>query len=225
MKQMDGSPISIEAPMRPCEVFLNKRGELLADHGYLPDPSRVRLVDGAIRFYHYARRDRVEKILAADGGLWARLRVVSDWEDHAGLYLVEGLLDPLPLWMTDSPYFGNFGLFMLRQYVGDLLLEITVPCDFPGLYVVDDAHWAECKHILRRGRPVLNLGYDTTNGKEGCLADVNSYIPAANYQGGHVMPRMKATRRGPGIAIPPEYIKVCAQQPLQEGSTFHLPIP
>ena len=201
--------------MRTCEILMSQRGELLGEHGYTPDPGRVRAPDLGITFYHYTWHDRVEKVLAADGGLWARLPVVLPPADLEGLHLVEGLLDPLPRWMTDSPYFGNLGLDMLKEFVGDLLLEVTVPRDFPGLYVADYAHMLESKHVLRRERPALNLGYNCETGKEVCRADANSYIPALEYKGGHVAPEMKVTRLGQGIAVPSQFIKVCSAQPLR----------
>ena len=199
--------------MRPCDNFLTTRGLLLESHGYTPDPGRVRVTDRGITVYHYTREDRIESVLEPEGGLWARLPVVSPLPDHAGLYLVEALLDPLPLWMTDSPYFDDLGLRMLREYVGDVLLELTVPTDFPGLYVADYAHVLECKHIARRGRPALGLGYDCSSGHESAQADANSYIPALRYDGGHVAPEMKITRCGAGIAVPSEHIRVCSVQP------------
>ena len=199
---------------------MDKRGELLANHGYTPDPGRVQLTDTTLTFYHYTRKDNLKKILAADRGLWARLPVVSPPPDLEGLNLVEGLLEPLPRWMTASPYFGNLGLEMLKELVGDILLQIEVPRDFPGLYVADYAHVLESKHVLRRGRSALNLGYDCETGKETCKADANSYIPALDYGGGHVAPEMKATRRRQGIAVPEEFVKMCDVQPLQEGIPY-----
>ena len=90
---------------------------------------------------------------------------------------------------------------MLREFVGDLLLRVEVPRDFPGLYVSDYAHVLEAKHVQRRGRPALNLRYDTRTGKEVTRSDANSYIPAIDYRGGHFAPEMKATRRGQSIVV------------------------
>jgi len=201
---------------RLCEIFMNTRGVLLSDYGYEPNPSRVELTDSGIVFYHYTREEKLDEILKDGSGLWARLPVVSAPHDLAGLHLVECLLEPLPQWMVNSPYFGDLGLEMLKQYVGDLLLRVEVPLDFPGLYVADYAHVLECKHVLRRSRPALNLGYDCRTGKESSRADANSYIAAIEYRGGHVAPEMKVTRRGQGIAIPSQYISVCSVQPLRE---------
>ena len=192
-----------------------KRGVLLGDCGYTSDPGCVDLTDSTIVFYHYTRVERAERILEPGSGLWARLLIVSAPPDLAGCYLTEGLLEPLPLWMTDSPYFGDLGLEMLRELVGDLLLRVEVPRDFPGLYVADYAHVLEAKHVRRRGRSALNLGYDTSTGKEVVRSDANSYIPAIEYRGGHLAPEVKATRRGQGIVVPAEYVTVSETQPLR----------
>ena len=117
--------------------------------------------------------------------------------------------------MTDSPYFGDLGVEMLREYVGDILLRIEVPVDFPGLYVADYAHMLECKHIQRRGRPMIDLGYDCATGKEDTKSDANSYVPAIQYRGGHVAPEMKATRQGQGVTLAAKYISVSDVQPLR----------
>jgi hypothetical protein len=201
--------------MRLCETFMNERGHLLADHGYTPDPGRLELTEQTITFYHYTREEHLAKILAVHGGLWARLPVVSPPPGLVGLYLVEGLLEPLPRWLTDSAYFGNLGLELIKEFVGDVLLRVRVPRDFPGLSVADYAHVMEAKHVLRRERPALDLGYDCTTGSETSRADAYSYVPALAYMGGHVAPELKATRIGPGIAVPSEYISVAQEQPLK----------
>ena len=201
--------------MRPCEVFLRERGVCLGDHGFTPDPGRLETTDSSIVFYHYTRSEKVEKILEASGGLWARLRVVSPPLELEGHHLAEGLLEPLLLWLTDSPYFGGLGLEMLKKYVGDLLLRVEVPRDFPGLYVADYGHILELKHLSRRGRLALHLGYDTATGHEVVRSGTNSYVPVAEYRGGHLAPEVKATRRGQGIVVPAKYIEVCDVQPLR----------
>ena len=194
---------------------MRKRGVLLADYGYTSDPGCLEFTDSTIVFYHYTWVERAEGLLEPGSGLWARLPVVSAPPDLAGCYLVEGLLEPLPLWMTESPYFGDLGLEMLREFVGDLLLRVEVPRDFPGLYVADYAHTLEAKHVSRRGSPALDLGYDTTTGKEVGRSEANSYIPAIEYRGGHLAPEVKATRRGQGIAVPAKYVTVSETQPFR----------
>lgn len=201
--------------MRRCETFLRELGVLLGDHGFTPDPGRVETTGSTIVFYHYTRPEKAEKVLEEGSGLWARLRVISEHQDLEGLHLAEGLLEPLPKWMTDSPYFGDLGFEMLKKYVGDLLLRVEVPREFPGLYVADFAHTLELKHLNRRGRLVLDLGYDTATGHEAVRAETNSYVPAASYSGGHLAPEVKATREGQGIVVPSEHIEVCDVQPLR----------
>ena len=137
--------------MRPCELFLRERGVLLGDHGFTTDPGRLKTTDSTIVFYHYTRPEKVDRVLEEGSGLWARLPVISEHQDLAGLHLAEGLLEPLPKWLTDSPYFGDLGYEMLKKYVGDLLLRVEVPRDFPGLYVADFGHMLERKHLIRRG--------------------------------------------------------------------------
>ena len=194
---------------------MRQRGALLADHGFTPDPGRIEVTDSTVVFYHYTREERMERVLEPGEGLRARLPVVLAPPDLEGCYLVEGLLEPLPMWMTGSPYFGDLGFEMLRELVGDLLLRVELPRDFPGLYVADYAHALEGKHVARRGRPALDLGYDTSTGREMVRSEANSYIPASQYRGGHVAPSLKVTRRGEGLAVPSRYIAVSDIQPLR----------
>ncbi len=205
---------------RPCERFLHQRGALLGAVGYAPDPAPVeRTAAGGLVFYHYTRPERLAHI-EAGGGLYARLRVVA--AEHipelADRYLVEGLLQPAPAWLEHSQYFGDFGLRMLRRHVGDYLLRITLPPDFPGVYVAEMAHNFDCKYADEYGRSALNLGYDCRTGAEVTVAEANSYVPLSAYQGGHVLPNVKATRLGEGVVIPWELIEVCEQQPLRPAS-------
>ena len=201
---------------RLCDVFMRHRGVLLGDYGFTPDPGRVERTDSTVVLYHYTREERVERVLGPGGGLRARLRVVAAPPGLEGHHLVEGLLEPLPLWMTASPYFGDLGFEMLREFVGDLLLRVELPRDFPGVYVADYAHALEGKHVSRRGRPALGLGYDTDTGREVCRSEANSYIRVAEYRGGHVAPSVKMTRRGEGLAVPAQYIAISDVQPLRE---------
>ncbi len=116
--------------------------------------------------------------------------------------------------MSHSQYFGDFCLRMLRRYVGDLLLRITLPPDFAGVYVADMAHNFDCKYQDEHGRPALKLGYDCRTGREVTVAEANSYVPVREYAGGHVLPNVKATRRGEGLVIPRDCITVSDIQPL-----------
>lgn len=204
------------APSRPCEPFLQERGHLLGDHGFLADPSRVEYsAEGNIVFYHYTHRQHLDAILAPGRGLHARLPVVhcDVAPEFVGCYLVEGLLEPVPTWLRQSPYFGDLGLEMMRAYVGDTLLCIEVPATFPGLYVADAAHNFDCKHQDRRGRSALGLGYDCRTGEEVCRAEIYSYVPLPQYQGGHVAPNVKVVRQGEGIAVPSVCISLAIIQP------------
>jgi len=198
--------------MEPREIFPKKRGELLGNYGYEPDPGRVELTDEAIVFYHYTHRDRVEHVL--DTGLHATRRASTVEADLEGHFVVEGFLEPLPVWVVDNPYFGDLGSELNRLYLGSVALRVTVPADSSGLFVRDYAHHLEGKHMLRRGGPALHLGYHS--GEEACLADVHSGIPMREYQGGHVAPTVAAIRKGEGIAIPRECIAVCETQRLAE---------
>ena len=169
-------------------------------------------------FYHYTRPEHLEQIFAPDSGLRARLPIVDGeiFPDLTGRYLIEGFLDPLPRWIVDSPYFGDLGLTMMRQAVGDLLLRIEVPADFPGLYMADLAHAFEVRYFQLHGSAPLDLGYNTETGHEAMLAVVHSYIPLADYRGGYVAPNVKATRIDPGIVIPNEFVSICQQQPFSD---------
>ncbi|MBI1256827.1 MAG: hypothetical protein GC204_05105 [Chloroflexi bacterium] len=204
--------------MRACDIFMERQGVFLGEHGFISDPGQVeRTASGAIVVYHYTRTERLQQIFAEGSGLWARLPIVSTEfrPEFEGYHLVEALLEPLPRWITNSPYFGDFGLELMRGYVGNILLRIEVPMDFPGLYIVDAAHNFECKHVINRGKPVLNLGYDCRTGHEVCRAEINSYMPLTQYQGGYVAPNVRIIRYGQGIAIPKQYVSICAVQPLK----------
>lgn len=207
------------ASVRKGEVFLRNRGERLGDYGYVTDATPVeRTESGGYVFYHYTRPEHLEQIFAPDSGLRARLPIVDGeiFPDLQGRYLLEGFLDALPRWIADSPYFGDFGLTMMREYVGNLLLRVEVPADFPGLYIADLAHVFEVKHFQLRGSAPLDLGYNCETGHEAMLALVHSYIPLADYRGGYVAPNVKATRIDPGIAIPHEFVSICEQQPFSD---------
>jgi hypothetical protein len=128
--------------------------------------------------------------------------------------MVEGLLSPLPQWLTASPYFGDLGIEMFRLYIGSVLLRIEVPLTFQDLYIADYAHILECKHFKHRGIAPLNLGYDCRTGHEVTRAYVHSYIRALDYVGGHVAPVVQAVRKDTGIAIPCKYIHIAELQPM-----------
>ena len=201
---------------RPCDVFLDSPGCLLGDHGFMADPGHVQYGHNinSVKLYHYTHHRYLDRIMR--DGLKAQLPVVmvDELPGLHGLHVVEALLEPLPQWMTNSPYFGNLGLELMRAYVGNVLLQITLPADVPGVYVADAAHNFECKHQKRRGSSALMLGYHCRTGHEVCQAEVNSYIPLENNNGGHVAPNAKITWNGVGVAVPAKYIEICDTQPL-----------
>ena len=201
---------------RPCDVFLQSRGCLLGDRGFFADPGYARYTpNNNVLLYHYTHQKHLDRVLSS--GLRAQIPVVmaDDILNLRGRYLVEAFLEPLPQWITNSPYFGNLGLELMKAHVGNILLQITLPNSFLNeLYVADAAHNFECKHQTKRGSSALKLGYDCQTGREVCLAETNSYIPLTNYSGGHVAPNAKITRHGAGIAVSPQYISVCDVQPL-----------
>lgn len=204
--------------MRLCDLFLRQQGIRLEDYGYISDPGQVeRTSANGYVVYHYTRVEHLASIFAPDGGLRARLSVESPEfrPEFEGYYVVEAFLEPLPRWIIASPYFGDLGLELMRGYVGDILLRIEVPFNFPDLYVMENAHRFECKHIQHRGRPVLNLGYDCRTGEEVCHAEINSYIPLDQYRGGYVAPNVRVLRFGKGLTIPKQYLSICQIQPLK----------
>lgn len=203
--------------MRPCDIFLNQRGNLLGNHGFVPDAGCLeRTASGNIVIYHYSRSNHIENILSADGGLNARLNVVhcEVAPEFEGCFLAEALLEPLPSWICDSPYFGDLGMEMMKAYVGNTLLRIELPPDFPNLFIADTAHNFDCKHLRRKGTSALHLGYDCSSGQEVCKAEINSYVPLLQYHGGHVAPNVKIIRYGEGIVVPSRYITINKIQPL-----------
>jgi len=197
-------------------LFLNDWGQLLGDHGFIPDPGTIERTANGVVLYHYTHPEHVDAILAPDSGLRARIYVnyselSAEFTEGA---MAEGFLEPFPQWLAASPYFGDLGIEMMRAFVGNFLLRIVVPKDFPGLYVADCAHVLECKHVERRGSPVLGLGYDCTTGRECTKAYLNSYMPLGDYRGGHVAPVVQMIRREAGIVVPSRFITKADQQPL-----------
>lgn len=206
--------------VRLGERFLRNKGVYLGDNGYSPDAGAIhRPNEKTIRFYHYTREERLESIFNKDSGLYARLKVdvcPAPAEEFIGCFMVEGFLEPLPKWLTHSPYFGDLGIEMVKKYIGNVLLEINAPIGFKDFfYVADYAHNLEAKHFSLRGSAPLNLGYDCSTGKEVTQAYVNSYIPVQEYRNRHIAPVMQAVRKGEGIVIPADYIRIASQQPLK----------
>jgi hypothetical protein len=205
--------------MRLGENFLNNRGLTLGNYGFTPDPGSVEQTkSGNIVFYHYTREERLEQIISPNCGLYARLKVdvcLNPPDMFIGCFMVEGFLEPLPTWLTNSPYFGDLGIEMVMRHIGNLLLKIEVPSTFEGLFIADYSHILETKHLEYRGSTPLGLGYDCSSGKEITQSYVNSYVTAARYQKRHIAPVVQAIRKGQGIIIPKEYISIASEQPLR----------
>ncbi len=204
--------------MRKSELFIQEKGHLLGNHGFIPDKGKVEYTStGKIVLYHYTRAEHLEQILAPNSGLHARLPVIhmDVAPELAGHHLVETLLEPLPEWLSNCPYLEDFGLQMMKKYVGNTLLRLELPADFAGLYVVDKAHNFDRKYETQYGKVALGLEYDPSNGRESCLAEIHSIIRLQEYLGGHVAPNPMVTRVGQGIAVPVEYLSINPEQPLQ----------
>lgn len=205
--------------MRLGEIFLNNRGLSLGDYCFESDSGRVEHTgSGNIVFYHYTREERMEQILSPNSGLYARLRVdicPHPPEEFIGCFMAEGFLEPLPDWLTNSPYFGDLGIEMVKRYIGNVLLRVEVPNSYEGLFIADYAHNLEANHLSLRGSAPLNLGYDYSTGKEVTQAYVNSYVPVTKYKNDHIAPVMQAIRKGQGIVFPVECITLALEQPLR----------
>ncbi|GAB6087465.1 hypothetical protein JCM11672_27370 [Alkaliphilus crotonatoxidans] len=87
------------------------------------------------------------------------------------------MTEPLPRWLITNKYYGDLGFELMRNYVGDLLLEITIPIEFPGLYIAEYAHILEYKMKILRNETGIGVVYNCSNGKESTQAYVHSYIP------------------------------------------------
>ena len=200
------------------DVLLSDPGQRLAQFGFEADPGRVEKTDRTLVVYHYTHRDRLQVITGIDGGLSARLPVGDPCPPEiGGHFKVEGFLEPLPRWLKESPYSGDLGWDLFRSDVGDVLLRVELPADFGGVYVADYAHVLERKHATHRGRTVLGLGYDCSNGRDCTRAFAYSYIPIQGYDGGHVAPVVQMVREGPGLTIPSRFVSLSTTQPVMDG--------
>ncbi|WP_242223363.1 hypothetical protein [Bacillus cereus group sp. BfR-BA-01380] len=200
--------------MRKCEPFIHQKGLYLGDLGYKTDKTEIQYgSEGKLVFYHYTYKEHLNKIFAKKSGLYA-YRPVSCHEVPTYLqnhFLTEEFLSPIPNWLTNNEYFGNLGKGLVEQFVGNIILRVEVPKEFPSIYIADYAHILECKSLYDKDKkegPSLNLGYDCSSGIEVTQAYVNSYIPAVNYKGGHIAPIVQLSRGNSGIIIPNEYISV-----------------
>lgn len=189
----------------------------LSSISYTPDPGLIEYTNnGNIVLYHYTYEDRLDQIFAENGGLLARLKVDNNPEppeEFVGCYKVETFLEPLPKYFTSCPYFGNFGLEMVRKFIGNYLLRIELPTNYINVYIADYAHIFECKHQSIKGETRLNLGYNCNNGKEATQAFINSFIEFSQYGGVHIAPAAQLIQKGKGIIIPNEFISISSVQP------------
>ena len=197
-------------------IFLHQKGQLLGHHGYVPDPDSIEQTMSSFVFYHYTHQERLAQVLKE--GLSARIPFLTNdlTPEFEGYHMVEGFLSPLPVWLCESIYFGDFGYKMVCRALGDVLLRVEVPKARGNLYVSDFAHSLECLYFEKQGMAPLNLGYDCRDGRNSVRAYANSFIKAELYQGGHVAPIAHVLRRGQGTAVPSEHIHVATTQPLQE---------
>ncbi|MBP1080815.1 MULTISPECIES: hypothetical protein [Bacillus] len=200
---------------RLADEFLTNKGMTLGEKGFQTDTQLVEtLPNSNIVFYHFTKEDKLESIFS--NGLYSYRPVACPKppQEFEHCYLVEGFLEPFPKWLKQNIYFGNLGIESVQNYIGNVLLRIEVPFDYPGIYIADYAHVIECKYWRITGKQPLGLGYHCQNGYEATQAYVNSYIPIKDYIGGHLAPVVQVLRRNRGITIPDRYISISSIQPL-----------
>lgn len=170
---------------------------------------------GEFTFYHYTHKDKVSLIMAEGSGLWARRKVActNPPQELMDCFLIEGFLSPLPTWLSKSEYYGDLGIKLTNKYIGNVLLEVTIPLNNYFIYIGDYSHILECK--LTDGNETLGIGfdYDCSNGLECTQAYVNSYLHINEYKDQHHAPIVQVVRKGEGIVVPSHFIKVSAEQP------------
>lgn len=184
---------------RLADELLTNRGITLGNKGFQSDNGLIEtLSNGNIVFYHFTHENRLEYILDDGGGLYAYREVACPKLpiEFQGSSLIEGFLQPLPEWLTGNFYFGDLGIRLVQHYIGNVLLRIEVPLDFPGIYIADYAHLLECKYLHKHGNYPSSLGYGCQTGHEATQAYINSYIPIQEYKGGHIAPVVQVLRKG-----------------------------
>lgn len=201
--------------MRFGQIFLDEQKKNLKEYNYDTDQDKVEMRDGYFTFYHYTLEDRLPQIFAEGSGLWAWREVAcpSLPKELEGAYLIEGFLSPLPEWLTTSRYYNDLGYELTSRYIGDVLLQVTVPGHLFEIYIADYAHVLACKQSENRETSEINFGYDCSSGRECTQAYVNSYIPLKEYVDQHHAPIVQVIRRGEGVTVPKQFIKVCDRQP------------
>ncbi|MCJ8010788.1 hypothetical protein MUG84_03395 [Paenibacillus sp. KQZ6P-2] len=203
--------------MKLGQYFLDHRYKTFRDFSLETDSDQVICNEGNFTFFHYTHLGKLSMILKEEGGLWARRRVACPYppEEFIESYLVEGFLSPLPMWLKTSTYYNDLGYELTKKFIGNLLLEVTIPIDKFNIYISDYSHILECKTLEYSSKKGIPLGYDCSNGRECTQAYVNSYIPIQDYSGQHHAPIVQVLRKGEGIAIPKKYIMICELQPLK----------
>ncbi|MFJ7935788.1 hypothetical protein [Sporosarcina sp. NPDC096371] len=172
--------------------------------------------NGNIVFYHFTHEDRLEYIFSNENGLCSYRGVACPKPpiEFKGCHLIEGFLQPLPQWLTENFYFGDLGIKLVQNYIGNVLLRVEIPLDFPGIYIVDYAHILEWLYFDENGNSSLGLGYQCQTGYEVTQSYVNSYISIKDYTGGHIAPVVQVLREDKGLTIPNRYISISNVQPL-----------
>jgi hypothetical protein len=198
------------------DIFLAQRGQFLSDAGFVSDGALPERVDGGgLVFYHYTRPESVAAVLSEGLRASRMLRCPHPPDDLAGRYLVEGFLVPFPSWLTGCLTFGDLGLRLTREYIGDTLLRVAI-ADASQCYVADYAHKMEIRHYQETGDRVLKRAYDLSGPGDIRQAYVNSFVPIREYDGGHVAPVVQVLHDTEGVAVPASALEVCVDQPIQK---------
>ncbi|MCI1696132.1 hypothetical protein [Aneurinibacillus aneurinilyticus] len=109
---------------------------------------------------------------------------------------------------TKNILFRESWMGLVQECIGNVLLHIEVPLDFPKVYIADYAHVLECRCFDEKGNSPLGLGYQCQTGNEVAQAYVNSYIPIKDYRGGHIAPVVQVLGKDNRIIIPNKYISI-----------------
>jgi hypothetical protein len=186
---------------------MERQGTLrLRDLGYASDPGSVQQAGGHLVFYHFTHERHLDAILSPDGGLRPRRRVAYSPSPLMS-FVLQGVLERWPTWLSASPWFGDFGAALFRQVVGSVPLRVTIPERFTDVWVADEAHILECKHLIQRGSAPLGLGYGCATGHDALASFQRSHIPILAYEGGHVAPSVNCYARNDGVLIPSSWIR------------------
>jgi hypothetical protein len=122
-------------------------------------------------------------------------------------FVLQGVLERWPRWLSASPWFGDFGATLFDQFVGSVPLRVTIPERFTDVSVADEAHTLECEHLIHRGDAPLGLGYDCATGHDAIAGFQQSHIPIFAYEGGHVAPSVNCYAHDDDLLIPSRWIR------------------